>query len=315
MKRAGPSLAAIEEIAKRAERLRFSFRMNLARGYVEVKVDIRSSGSTWNVDVSAARHEPSGTTWIPLRALSASGQLLELTEHLDDCKIVPDSLEVTSSKSPVKGVALREAVVAALEETFPTNTEMEEPESRARLLVRQLRGGSATRDGWNALTDSDRAAYGPYRALDLRNHNLEQFDLSFLDFQRSIFAGASLRGSRLSGSNLNHCSLEHSDLSGSFCSGARFHAANLGNTNLTDADLKQSKLRGANLTHANLTRADLRGADLSGADLTGAVLEGIVVGPHAMAKAGTRYDRRTRFPMGFTPGPGWILALKKSAKE
>jgi len=81
--------------------------------------------------------------------------------------------------------------------------------------------------------------------------------------------------------------------------GADFAEANLTGANLTGADLTGANLYRAYLTGANLARANLAGAYLARANLTGANLTGA-----DLARA--RWDRRTRWPAGFTPTPDMI---------
>ncbi len=78
--------------------------------------------------------------------------------------------------------------------------------------------------------------------------------------------------------------LREADLSG----------ADLDDAYAVEADLSKANLRGASLRGANLSKANLEEADLSGCDLRGADLT-------TVRFYGVRYDKRTRWPAGFTP--------------
>ena len=86
--------------------------------------------------------------------------------------------------------------------------------------------------------------------------NLEDADLSGLDFKWADLANANLTGADLTGTDLRWADLTAADLTGA---------------NLSNANLSWATLDGAGLTGANLTGTDLNwtpDADLTGADLT-----------------------------------------------
>ena len=73
---------------------------------------------------------------------------------------------------------------------------------------------------------------------------------------------------------------------------------------LEKADLRGAFMRGANLQGADLREAQLNSADLRAADLRGAWLEGTKMGVKTLTEPnlhGALYDRRTRWPAGFSP--------------
>ena len=131
-------------------------------------------------------------------------------------------------------------------------------------------------------------------------------DLGDRDLRAAIFKGNTLEGLELSGSDLRDADFSDCDLYWLDC----FHA------NLSGASFRHSILEGANFKSACLRNVDFSGAKIgpdrlgrassvAHADLTGAVLAGAIV-------AGTEYDEKTLFPVGFIPKEhGMVLAGKE----
>lgn len=96
------------------------------------------------------------------------------------------------------------------------------------------------------LNPVDRSTLG--NEIDLRDANLQGFDM-----QSANFARARLSGARLEGANLSHAQLQQADMS--------------------EVSMVGGKLLHANLEHAVLRRADLRSADCGDACLAAAVCD------------------------------------------
>ena len=119
--------------------------------------------------------------------------------------------------------------------------------------------------------------------LDLRNTNLQGFDLNGLCFERTVLDGAQLQGARLFEARLQWASLVSSQLQGAELTKAQFFKANfrwaqlqgaeLGHSNLQRANLEGAHLQGANIDAAHLQQANLKQARLRGADLGNARLK------------------------------------------
>lgn len=123
---------------------------------------------------------------------------------------------------------------------------------------------------------------------DLRDANLEAWNLSKANLSGVIFDKANLIGTNLSGANLTIASfiethleiakLQGVNLIGAFFARAHLHGAKLGGANLSKAWLNEANLTEANLFEATLREATLsanifneanfRCADLRGADLS-----------------------------------------------
>lgn len=138
------------------------------------------------------------------------------------------------------------------------------------------RGRPALHDG--ALAEA-RLRNEQLAGAQLERADLSGTDLRNTDLRRAQLQGANLTESQLAYADLSDANLSHADLSGSSLVGVK-----LLRCTLREAKLIGSNLRGAQLAGADLTGADLRDANLRDARFTGA-----------------RYDRRSRFPEGFSP--------------
>ena len=113
--------------------------------------------------------------------------------------------------------------------------------------------------------------------LDLRNTNLQAFDLKGLCFERARLTEAQLQGARLERAQLRgvflvEAELQEASLSEARLQDARLNRAQLQGANLDGARLQGAALSGAQLQEASLSEARLQGARLGGAQLQGAYL-------------------------------------------
>ncbi|AHD09261.1 pentapeptide repeat-containing protein [Phaeobacter gallaeciensis] len=121
--------------------------------------------------------------------------------------------------------------------------------------------------------------------IDLRQANLQKFDLGGLQFSGARLAethmqGAGFNGAQLQETNLYYAQMqwadfhkahmEKADLSAACMQGGHFVEAQM-----QEADLNFAKLHWADLSGVNLQRADLSHAQLRLTDLSGALLQGV----------------------------------------
>ncbi len=109
---------------------------------------------------------------------------------------------------------------------------------------------------------------------DLKNIEIDNFDLSKVNFFESNLTNASLQGADLTSANLLDSDLTNTILQGANLTNARLEGADLTSTALPNADLISANLTGANLTNTLLVSADLTNASLQDANLTKARLLG-----------------------------------------
>ncbi len=118
------------------------------------------------------------------------------------------------------------------------------------------------RDVWNHYRQENKNEMPSFKNADLRNAQLEGYDLWWVKLLGANLEGANLRKSKLKQADLRRAVLTHANLEGANLSFARFK----------EADLKGAQLQNANLCAADLSNADLDGANLIGANLTRANL-------------------------------------------
>jgi uncharacterized protein YjbI with pentapeptide repeats len=126
-------------------------------------------------------------------------------------------------------------------------------------------------------------AYTGYR-LDLRNTNLQGYDLGKLNFRGARFnlaqmQAADLTGAQMQGADLNDAQMQGADISGAQMQGAglsdaQMQGASLGGAQMQGADLNDAQMQGANLSRAQMQGADLSGAQMQGANLGGSQMQG-----------------------------------------
>jgi hypothetical protein len=130
-------------------------------------------------------------------------------------------------------------------------------------------GQRLTREDVERLIDE----HGGPEGLDLREANLLQADLTWLNLRGTILELANLEAGHLSDANLQEANLSRAQLQGANLSLANLEGANLIVANLQGANLLWASLQGADLWGANLQRASLSAANLQGADLQAANLQ------------------------------------------
>ena len=185
------------------------------------------------------------------------------------------SIACKSSKSPVKGQALKTLCVLAWHEVFG----IEPPPTDANGSLRNRR--------------RELLAYLEDGVKGVRKWNKEHGSAQVL----APFRKAKLEGRQLTGIRL--VDMPGADFSSSDLSKANGRHRNFRKSVFKDATLEKARLDGANLkfcdfTNANLTGANLKGAQLQGAVLTGANLEGVNF-------RNTQCDEETQWPVGHAP--------------
>jgi uncharacterized protein YjbI with pentapeptide repeats len=105
------------------------------------------------------------------------------------------------------------------------------------------------------------------KLADVKNWQLDKFNLEKEDLPFAKLQFVSLRGANLSRINFRHADL----LMGSFV-GAYLDDADLAGANLSGTDLSFSKCMGANFADANVEGANFEGADLSESNFAKAIL-------------------------------------------
>ncbi|MBR8826628.1 MAG: pentapeptide repeat-containing protein [Gomphosphaeria aponina SAG 52.96 = DSM 107014] len=139
--------------------------------------------------------------------------------------------------------------------------------------------------------------------------DLNQVDLSGMNFRGAILQRASLRGSIFSREGKEQ-QLIIADLSGADLQGADFteavlthvplHRTNLMQTNLNQADLSFSQLKESNLTHANLTKASFQQANLTGAILE--MVNGVGTDFSGAEMSGSNWEKSNLSDANFSDG-------------
>lgn len=89
--------------------------------------------------------------------------------------------------------------------------------------------------------------------IDLRNANLQGYELKGAKFQNGLFGKANIDGAKFYDANLN----------GADFTSAHMNATQLNRANLQGADISFTELQSANLKGANLTGADLYWAEMN----------------------------------------------------
>ncbi|MFW5678276.1 MAG: pentapeptide repeat-containing protein, partial [Rhodosalinus sp.] len=111
------------------------------------------------------------------------------------------------------------------------------------------------------------------RAIDLRDANLQGFDLTSALFNGAHLDGAQLQGANLSRAQLQGARLVCAQLQGTVLNRARLQSARFDNAQLQGARLERTQLQGANFYRALLHEVRLEWAQLQRASLSGAQLQ------------------------------------------
>ena len=227
-----------------------------------------------------------------------------------------ETIVLKTSKSPIKGKALKELVIAAIFEGMGS-------EPRSAEVIKSAGKESSAKS--NALKKAVKAELiaGDVKNLNKRptNERLLASPIKKVDFSNAKLAGAKLTGFEFRQCNFTGANLSKVDLSNGCAANCDFTNANLEEANLTDCDLSKSvfdqtdatkailshahfshtKFNKANFTNAKFEPAKQRGSytflynvDLSTCKLTGAKFARCI------------YHEQTRFPEGFP-----IKTLKK----
>ncbi len=119
--------------------------------------------------------------------------------------------------------------------------------------------------------------------IDLREAQLNRFNLANANLSGALMARTQLKGAKLFRTNLRGAKLTASNLSGADLTGADLYRATLFKSDLSRANLMKANLTRANLaktdlTQAVLSRSDFRGADLQGSQMLGCVIYETVFG-------------------------------------
>ncbi|MEW6529997.1 MAG: pentapeptide repeat-containing protein [Thermodesulfobacteriota bacterium] len=112
------------------------------------------------------------------------------------------------------------------------------------------------------------------QGANLAAANLENAKLAGANLQDADLTRTNLRRTNFADANLQGASLWHADLHEACLWDANLRQANLSDANLQAASLWDANLQGATLWDANLQAAPLWNADLEGANLTAANLQG-----------------------------------------
>lgn len=124
-------------------------------------------------------------------------------------------------------------------------------------------------------------------------------DLSRLNLQQADLSGVNFRSSKLDRTSFQKAVLCNNDFSWASLKGTNLKEANLSKAYLHYADLEGAELQKADLSHAHLNNANLRGANLCGANLSGAK-----VTDEQLAQASTNW--MTVLPNGRRQGLSWL---------
>ncbi|MGE0607610.1 MAG: pentapeptide repeat-containing protein [Pirellulales bacterium] len=171
-------------------------------------------------------------------------------------------------------------------------------------------------------------------AADYEGQDLRKRDFSARFLEGAIFTDAqcflvNFKNCKLAGAKFDDADVTSASFDGADLTGADFRGATVKNAGFQVADLSRadfsgvdltaisfqgSKLRGANLSKtkglADVTRADLREADLRGANL-------LEMKDYAGATAkfkGAKYDKATRWPLGFDVEKSGAVLKKEKPK-
>lgn len=144
--------------------------------------------------------------------------------------------------------------------------------------------------------------------IDLRETNLQGFNLSNINLAYGRLANAQMQGA-----NLNWATLDRANLSDAQLQGAKLRGARLQRTYLIAARLQAADLFGAKLQGVNMWRTMLNGTNLEGANLQGVNFTGAIFDPADLAhqsRSGAQFrdlfgDASTILPSRISRPPHW----------
>ncbi len=126
---------------------------------------------------------------------------------------------------------------------------------------------------------------GSQPAIDLREADFSEAQLSGAKFPRASLAGANFTGANLTDTDLTEADLQGATLSDADLTDVLLYLANLTNARLVSANLTYAQLMDADLTDADLTNANLTKTDLTNVDL-----RAVTVSKQQLAKAARPED-------------------------
>ncbi len=124
--------------------------------------------------------------------------------------------------------------------------------------------------------------------VDLREANLQGFDLKGSDFDKAQMEGAQMQGANLSRAQMQGANLNWAQMQGANLNWAQMQRANLRGAQMQGADLRGAQMQRADLNWAQMQRANLRGAQMQRADLRGAQMQRANLGRAEMQGANLR---------------------------
>jgi uncharacterized protein YjbI with pentapeptide repeats len=304
----GPAVKKLLQTIKKAGRLFSAVKIETDDGVVEVSLDCY--GNSWGniTTIHHTKRQSKPRRYFDYLHAKTTLESLWRTEvgRFSDGKLDLDSIECKSSKSALKGKALREIVLAAWCEAFdvevPSPAELKAKKQKAQTakrelrqaLLEELRGGAAGIKKWNKHLPTDFEQAGDFRRQDLSKTDLTGIKFKQVDFQSAKFDQATLvkasfqKNAKFQKATFQQANLAQAKLRGVYLNQADFSEANLAGADLQACHLVEATFAAATLKDVDLSRADLRGADFSKAKLNGTFKN-------------TIFDEKTRFPQGFVP--------------
>jgi uncharacterized protein YjbI with pentapeptide repeats len=307
------AISDLEKAARQAETVEILVRVDLNGKDVELMLNSYKSVPDW-VDTCIAQWKPEGYRRSHARVPTFADAMANLAAQVTGGTLRFDSVQVKTSKSPVKNAELKGLALAAWCSALgiepPAGASLKKAMAEGRKsagqqvekLVALLRSGKQGIAEWNSR-----------EAEVARIRKLHHVDLSGQDMRGAIFRGIDFQGASFDNANLsdiefqvakdakrafwcvgNDASFMYADLSGAKLGNTKFEKANFVGANLQGAHLCNCTFKDAILKQARLRQADLSGAKLQGANLEGADLTDARL-------ARTEYDETTLLPEGFTP--------------
>ena len=304
---AGKACRAIASAAKNAFEITIDVLFAVPEGAVNTQIYITHGSPRFSFKLTLLdktnTREPI-SYWCDMTSIAKTFERLgELWGHGE---IDFGQLKVSTTKSDLKGKALKELVTEALSEVFDIAAPSEED-----VKSQQKKAKQAKVDEKQAMADEIRGGKAGIRTFNGRRN--EKFDYTEFDIRKEDFSGQTLTGIKTHDANFQGSNFEK----------ARIRRAKLESCKFQDCNFKNADLSGAALGWCRFTNADFSGASLSkssfecstvdranfnGADLTGVkFIDGSVLGTNfsdAVLKnvkwRDCGFDEQTTFPDGFT---------------
>jgi uncharacterized protein YjbI with pentapeptide repeats len=244
---------------------------------------------------------------VRLEGRTDADALLDLATVHPDAVLALDGVQV---QPKTLGKTLEPLACQALHEVFgrpiPEAKTLDKVKKSAReksfsardALIAELRRGGDAITAWNERPEGQRVGLGDFQDADFSGSDLRGVNFEKANLCRANFSNTNLRGARFFLAKLRKASLREADLRKADVDFVGAQDVDAEGADFREANLAYGRWRRANLKYANLRGANLCQAGFEGTDLTGADLADVTV--HR-----TTYDRTTKFPAGFKPGPGW----------